>query len=74
MNFNYELTRKIAVLSGEEDGRTKELNLVKWGSYEPAYDIRRWENGAPRKGITLNREEAKKLLKCLKAEFEKEDV
>ncbi len=71
--IHYEITKKIAVLGGEAGANTKELNLVKWGCYEPAFDIRRWERGAPRKGITLNREEAELLLKYLKKELEGEE-
>ncbi len=73
MKVDYEVTKKIAVLGGEEGAKTKELNLVKWGLYEPAFDIRRWDNGTPKKGITLNRAEAKLLLKYLKKELEEED-
>ena len=74
MNINYEITRKIAVLSGTEGAKTKELNLVKWGFYEPTFDIRRWEGGMPKKGITLNREEAQMLLNSLKKELEGENT
>lgn len=74
MGVQYRILKKIAVLSGEEGGKTKELNIVKWGFYEPSYDIRRWENGAPRKGITLNQTEALQLLNQLKKEFGEEDA
>lgn len=74
MKIDYEVTKKIAVLGGEEGAKTKELNLVKWGSYEPSFDIRRWDCGNPKKGITLNRAEAKLLLSYLKKELEEEGV
>ncbi len=72
MKIDYEVTKKIAVLGGEEGAKTKELNLVKWGFYEPAFDIRRWDNGTPKKGITLNRTEAKLLLNYLKKELQED--
>ena len=39
---NYEIVKKIAVLGGKPDGVTKEINIVKWGVYDPMIDIRRW--------------------------------
>ena len=32
---NYEIVKKIAVLGGKPDGVTKEINIVKWGVYDP---------------------------------------
>ena len=40
---NYEIVKKIAVIGGKPDGVTKEINIVKWGVYDPAIDIRRWQ-------------------------------
>ena len=54
MAKTYELVRKIAVLGGHEGGTTKELNIVRWGFMPPQIDIRRWKEGEPSKGITLN--------------------
>ena len=49
---NYEIVKKIAVLGGKPDGVTKEINIVKWGVYDPMIDIRR-EGEAQRKRILL---------------------
>lgn len=66
---NYEIVKKIAVLGGKPDGVTKEINIVKWGVYDPAIDIRRWQGDIASKGISLKREEAQKLLEALKIVF-----
>ena len=63
---NYEIVKKIAVLGGKPDGVTKQINIVKWGVYDPMIDIRRWQGDIASKGISLKREEAQKLLEALK--------
>lgn len=63
---NYEIVKKIAVLGGKPDGVTKEINIVKWGVYDPMIDIRRWQGDITSKGISLKQEEAQKLLEALK--------
>ena len=74
MAKNYELVKKIAVLGGKEGGNTKEINIVRWGVFPPMIDIRRWKDGEPSKGITLNPEETKRLYEVLKIRFEMEEV
>lgn len=69
MSKNYELVKRVAVIGGKEGGVTKEVNLVKWGVFDPMIDIRRWQNGEPSKGISLKYEEAEKLLAVLGAEL-----
>lgn len=69
MSKNYELVKRIAVIGGKQGGVTKEVNLVKWGVFDPMIDIRRWQNGEPSKGISLKYEEAEKLLAVLEAEL-----
>lgn len=69
MSKNYELVKRIAVIGGKEGGVTKEVNLIKWGVFDPMIDIRRWQNGEPSKGISLKYEEAEKLLAVLGAEL-----
>ena len=66
---NYEIVKKIAALGGKPDGVTKEINIVKWGVYDPMIDIRRWQGDIASKGISLKREEAQKLLEALKIVF-----
>ena len=74
MAKNYELVKKIAVLGGKEGGNTKEINIVRWGVFPPMIDIRRWKDGEPNKGITLNAEETKCHYEVLKIRFEMEEV
>lgn len=69
-DFKFRITKKIAVLSGDEK-YSVEFNRVKWGELPTSYDIRKWRNGSPVKGISLNDDEAKALYEALKAEFEK---
>jgi len=69
MSKNYELVKRIAVIGGKQGGVTKEVNMVKWGVFDPMIDIRRWQNGEPSKGISLKYEEAEKLLAVLEAEL-----
>ena len=66
---NYEIVKKFAVLGGKPDGVTKEINIVKWGVYDPMIDIRCWQGDIASKGISLKREEAQKLLEALKIVF-----
>lgn len=67
-NFNYEITEKIAVLSGYGD-TTKELNKVSYNGSPAKYDLRSWRrvNGEEKllKGVTLTEEEAKLLKDAL---------
>ena len=62
-NFQYEITEYIDIISESPKGWTKELNLISWNNREPKYDLRDWapEHEKMGKGITLNREEPRKL-------------
>ena len=66
-----EIVRPIAVLSENERGYTKEVNLVSWNGGDPKYDIRNWHPGRERsgKGITLTRDEIFALYDALKGVF-----
>lgn len=58
-NLKYEIQQKIACLSEEKNGWTKEINLVSWNNNEAKYDIRSWSADHTKmgKGITLSKEE-----------------
>ncbi|HHH84776.1 MAG TPA: hypothetical protein ENL15_02345 [Firmicutes bacterium] len=62
-DITVEIVQEIGVLSESGRGWTKELNLVSWNGREPKYDLREWspEHEKMSKGITLTREEARKL-------------
>ncbi len=65
--IKYEIREKIGVISENEKGWTKELNLISWNDREPKYDIRDWNEGHDRmgKGITLTSEEIASLREIL---------
>ena len=67
VDFSYEVTETIAVLSESSKGWTKELNLISWNGREPKYDIREWspDHSKMGKGITLSDEEVEVLKKAL---------
>lgn len=62
-----EIVEPIAVLSENEKGYTKEINLVNWNGAEPKFDIRNWHPGRERsgKGITLTRDEIINLMNAM---------
>lgn len=63
MDIKYDIIEKIGVLSENDKGWKKELNLISWNGAKPKYDIRDWspEHEKMGKGITLSEEEMKKL-------------
>ena len=71
MELKYEITEELGVLSENEKGRRKELNLVSWNERDAKYDIRDWNPSHERmsKGVTLTKEEAEALYEILKEEF-----
>ena len=62
-----EIVEPIAVLSENEKGYTKEINLISWNGAEPKFDIRNWHPGRERsgKGITLTKEEIINLMDAM---------
>ena len=70
-----EIVESIAVLSENEKGYTKEINIVSWNGADPKYDIRSWHPDRQKcgKGITLTREEATALMYALKEVFEDDE-
>lgn len=71
-DIQYEIKQEIAVLSENDSGYTKEINLVSWNGREPKYDIRSFSPKREKcgKGITLTETKARRLLKALQAHFE----
>ncbi|MBM7562513.1 YdbC family protein [Fusibacter tunisiensis] len=67
--FKYEITERIAVLSENNKGWTKELNKVSWNDRAPKYDLRDWhhEDGKMGKGATLTDDEIRNLKEVLNA-------
>ena len=73
--IQYEIVKKIAVLSMSDSGYTKEINLISWNGKEPKYDIRNFSPNREKcgKGITLTTDEAAALLKALQEELNSGD-
>lgn len=73
--IQYEIVKKITVLSKGDSGYTKEINLISWNGKEPKYDIRSFSPSREKcgKGITLNADEAAALLKALQKELNSGD-
>lgn len=65
--LQFEIVKKLGVLSENAKGWQKELNLVSWNGREPKYDLREWspEHDRMGKGITLSEEEFEELKKIL---------
>ena len=66
-DFNYEIVKKIGVLSQSESGWEKALNLISWNGREPKYDLRDWSPDGEKmgKGVTLSEEELAALKELL---------
>lgn len=67
-NIKFEIIEQIGVLSENENGWKKELNLISWNEREPKYDIRDWSEDHQKmsKGITLSTSELNKLSTIIK--------
>ncbi|GMQ56263.1 hypothetical protein AN1V17_06560 [Vallitalea sediminicola] len=66
-NIKYEIQETIGSLSENNKGWAKELNLISWNDREPKYDLRDWdpEHEKMGKGVTLSKDELKKLKELL---------
>ena len=66
-NIKYEITETIGVVSENNKGWSKELNLISWNDRAPKYDLRDWapEHEKMGKGITLSKEELIQLKNLL---------
>lgn len=67
MAISYEIIQHIAVLSENDSGWKKELNLVSWNNREAKYDLRDWSEDHQKmgKGLTLSKKEVVELKKAL---------
>lgn len=66
-DIKFEIKETVGVLSESTKGWKKELNFISWNDKEPKFDIRDWSTDHQKmgKGITLSREELKKLKEVL---------
>jgi hypothetical protein len=65
--FDCRIIKSYGFLSQEIKSWNKEVNLVSWNKRPAKLDVRAWQRNHKKcgKGITLTRDEAKKLLKLL---------
>ncbi len=66
-DIKFKITKTLGVLSEGSKGWQKEINLISWNDRKPKVDIRDWapEHEKMGKGVTLNKEELKKLKELL---------
>lgn len=66
-DIKFNITQSLGVLSEGSKGWQKEINLVSWNERKPKIDIRDWapEHEKMGKGVTLSKEELKKLKELL---------
>ena len=71
----FEIKRHIGVISANDRGWQRELNLVSWNGGNPKYDIREWDPHHERmsKGITLRDDEMRKLAELVMDRDSEED-
>lgn len=71
MELKYEIIEEMGILSENEKGWRKELNIVSWNQRDGKYDIRDWDSTHKRmsKGVTFTKDEMKALFEILKQEF-----
>ncbi len=64
----FEIVEELGVISTQNTGWKKELNLVRWNSGPEKYDIREWDPHHERmsRGITLKEDEMRRVLDIMK--------
>ncbi len=65
--IKFIIKETFGILSEGSKGWQKEINLISWNDRKPKVDIRDWapEHEKMGKGVTLNKEELKKLKELL---------
>lgn len=65
--FEYEIIENLGILSTNQSGWTKELNLISWNGRPPKFDIRDWSPDHEKmgKGLTFSNEELKELQEII---------
>ena len=65
-NFKYEIVERIAEIGRNDDGVSKQLNLISYNGYKAKYDVRSWNpDGTMGKGVTLTEDEALALASAI---------
>lgn len=65
--IKYEIQENLGIISENNKGWSKELNLISWNERAPKFDLRDWapEHEKMGKGITLTKEEIIELRDLL---------
>lgn len=66
-DFKFDIKENLGIISESSKGWKREMNVVIWNKKKPKVDIREWDEKHEKmgKGITLNREELKRLKDIL---------
>ncbi|WP_320047480.1 PC4/YdbC family ssDNA-binding protein [uncultured Ilyobacter sp.] len=66
-DIKFEIVENLGVIGEGAKGWKKEVNFISWNNRAPKIDIRDWDSNHEKmgKGITLSKEEAKKLKEIL---------
>ena len=73
--FKYKLIKKVGVISRNQAGWTKEVNIVSYNDKKSVIDIRIWSpNNKMSRGITIDKKDLKTLIKLLKKVEKKENL
>ena len=66
-DFKFDIKENLGTISESNKGWTREVNVMTWNNKKPKVDIREWDEKHEKmgKGITLNKEELKKLKEIL---------
>ena len=66
-DFKFDIKKTLGTISESAKGWKREVNLMTWNNKKAKIDIREWDENHEQmgKGITLNKEELKKLKEIL---------
>ncbi len=72
--ITFKITKELGIISENQKGWTRELNMVSWNDHDPKYDIRDWSPDHTRmsKGISMTEEEMQKLVELFNARNEED--
>ncbi len=67
-DVTFEIIEEIGIISTQDTGWTKELNLVRWNGGLAKYDIRDWDpyHQKMSRGITLKEDEMRRILDLMR--------
>ena len=67
-DVTFEIMEEIGIISTQDTGWTREINLVRWNGGAAKYDIRDWDPYHQRmsKGITLTEDEMRRMLNAMR--------